>query len=212
MITLEALRIFSEAAISIFAIVNPIGGLPVFVALTEDMPKAERRRLFRLAGVAALVIISLMALAGQVLMHDVFHVTMEQFAFGGGLLLVVIGMRGILQEPKPASAAAADADTQRRLAVRLAISPIASPLLVGPGSIVNVMLLANQHGRLFAVAACLTAFVFVILILNYAHVVYRLMGQVVALAFGRVMQIFIIAIGVKFCFQAAVTVFPGLVR
>jgi len=210
--TIEAARVFSEAAISIFAIVNPIGGLPAFVALTEDVPKAERRRLFRLAGVAALVIICLMALAGQVLMHNVFHVTMQEFAFGGGLLLVVIGMRGILQDPKPASGPAADADAQRRLAMRLAISPIASPLLVGPGSIVNVMLLANEHGRLFAVAACLTAFVFVILILNYAHVVYRLMGQVAALAFGRVMQIFIIAIGVKFCFQAAVKVFPGLVQ
>jgi len=209
-VTLEAARGFAEAAISIFAIVNPIGGLPIFVALTEDVPKAERRRLFRLAGVAALAIICIMALAGQVLMHNVFHVTIQEFAFGGGLLLVVIGIRGILPRPQAASRPAAGADAQHRLAVQLAISPIASPLLVGPGSIVNVMLLVNEHGRLFAVAACLTAFVFVILILNYAHIVYRLMGEVVVLAVERVMQIFIIAIGVKFCFRAAVTVFPGL--
>jgi len=55
-VTLEAARGFAEAASSVFAIVNPIGGLPIFVALTEDVPKAERRHLFRLAGVAALAV------------------------------------------------------------------------------------------------------------------------------------------------------------
>ncbi|MBE3070891.1 MAG: MarC family protein [Planctomycetes bacterium] len=211
MVTAEQVRVFGEAAISIFAIVNPIGGLPVFVSLTEDTPPHERRRVFRLAGATALVIISVMALAGQFLMNDVFQVGMEEFAFGGGLLLVVIGIRSLLERPEQRQAGLVD-DSARRLAqVRLAVSPIASPLLVGPGAIVTVMLIVNQHGRLFALGACLVAFVFVILILNYAHLLYRLMRPVGSLAIGRVMQIFIVAIGVKFCFQALAKVFPGLV-
>jgi len=95
---------------------------------------------------------------------------------------------------------------------RLAVTPIASPLLVGPGSIVNVMLIDNQQGRLFALGACVVAFVGVILILNYAHVLYRLMGRIGALAVGRMMQIFIVAIGIKFCFGALAKVFPVLVK
>ena len=211
MLTAEQVRVFGEAAISIFAIVNPIGGLPVFVSLTEDTPPQERRRVFRLAGVTALVIICVMALAGQFLMNDVFQVGMEEFAFGGGLLLAVIGIRSLLEAPEQRQAALADEGARRLMQTRLAVSPIASPLLVGPGAIVNVMLVVNQHGRLFALGACLAAFVFVILILNYAHIIYRLMGRVVSLAIGRVMEIFIVAIGVKFCFQAVAKVFPGLV-
>ena len=64
------------------------------------------------------------------------------------------------------------------------------PLLVGPGSIVNVMLISQHNGRIFAVLACLAAFVFVILILNYSHLLYRVMGRVGSLehfTFGRIL-------------------------
>jgi len=198
----EQLRAFGEAAISIFAIVNPIGNLPIFLGLTEGASTQERRRVFRLAGLAALAIICVMALAGQFLLHYVFHVEIEEFMFGGGLLLVVTGIANILQKAEKRRWLQGDEQDRALEQMRLAVSPIASPLLVGPGSIVTVMLIVNQHGRLFAVAACLAAFIFVILILNYAHYVYRLMGRLGALAVGRIMQIFIVAIGVKFCFRA----------
>jgi multiple antibiotic resistance protein len=208
----EQLRVFGEAAISIFAIVNPFVGLPIFVSLTEDFPSRDQRRVLRLAGVIALAIICVMALAGQFLMQTVFRVSIEEFAFGGGLLLVVIGVHGILQGSEGRPAAAADAKAREMMQVRLAVTPMASPILAGPGSIVTVILIANAHGRLFAVAACLAAFVFVILILNYAHMLFRLMGRVVALTLGRVMWIFMVAIGTKFCFQAIAKVFPGLLQ
>lgn len=203
-------RDFAQAVVSVFAIVNPIGGLPVFVAMTEGMETPHRRRLFRLAGLTALGIIVAMALGGQFLLHNVFQIGLEEFAFGGGLLLVVVGVQRILAAPARPAPLAADEKIRQDQEVSLAVSPMASPMLVGPGSIVNVMLIANAHGRVFAVSACLVAFVFVILILNYSHIVYRLMGRVGALAVGRVMEIFIVAIGVKLCFGALAKVFPIL--
>lgn len=213
MLTWETVQAFIEAAVSVFALTNPIGGLPMFVGLTEDVETDDRRRLFRLAGVTALTVICVMALAGQVLLEYVFHITIHEFMFGGGLLLVLIGIMNILTDPHSRRIALdQDPEARKRQQVRLAVTPIAVPLLVGPGSIVNVMLLANLHGRIFAVTACVVAFVFVILILNYAHLIYRLMGRIGALAAGRVMEIFIVAIGVKFCFQAIKAVFPGLMH
>jgi multiple antibiotic resistance protein len=209
---IELLRSFGEAALSIFAIVNPIGGLPTFIALTEDATAQERRRVFRLAGLTSLVMICVMALFGRFLLHDVFQIDIHQFAFAGGLLLVVIGIRGVLVTPEHRKNLAVDENERHMAQVRLAVTPIASPLLVGPGSIVNVMLIDNQYGRLFALGACVAAFVGVILILNYAHVLYRLMGRIGALAVGRMMQIFIVAIGIKFCFGALAKVFPALVK
>jgi multiple antibiotic resistance protein len=209
---IELLRSFGEAALSIFAIVNPIGGLPTFIALTEDATAQERRRVFRLAGLTALAMICVMALFGRFLLQFVFQIEIHQFAFAGGLLLVVIGIRGVLFAPEQRKYLATDENERHMDQVRLAVTPIASPLLVGPGSIVNVMLIDNQHGRVFALAACIAAFVGVILILNYAHVLYHLMGRIGALAVGRMMQIFIVAIGIKFCFGALAKVFPALVK
>ncbi|MCE5280071.1 MAG: MarC family protein [Planctomycetaceae bacterium] len=208
---METFRAFGEAAVSIFAIVNPVGSLPILISLTADTSDLDRRKLLRVAGVAALAIILSMALAGQFLLTKVFQIGMDELTFGGGLMLVVIGIRYIVQGSQQRQRAATQ-DVKAADQIGMAISPIASPLLVGPGTIVTVMLIVSRHGPLFGLAACLTAFVGVILILNYANVLYRLMGPLVSLAVGRVMEIFIVAIGVKFCFSAAAHVFPGLMR
>ncbi|MCE5325729.1 MAG: MarC family protein [Planctomycetaceae bacterium] len=208
---MDTLRAFGEAAVSIFAIVNPVGGLPVFISLTADVSDSDRRKLLRLAGVAALAIILVMALSGHFLLTTVFQISIDELTFGGGLMLVVIGIRYIVQGTQQRQRTASQ-DVKAVDQIGLAISPIASPLLVGPGTIVNVMLIVSRHGPLFAVIACLAAFVFVILILNYANVLYRLMGPLVSLAVGRVMEIFIVAIGVKFCFSAIQHVFPALTK
>jgi small neutral amino acid transporter SnatA (MarC family) len=65
--------------------------------LTEDFPVRDQRRVLRLAGVVALAIICVVALAGQFLMETVFRVSIEEFAFGGGLLLVAIGTKFCFQ-------------------------------------------------------------------------------------------------------------------
>jgi multiple antibiotic resistance protein len=204
---------FFQAAIGIFAVVNPVGNLPVFVGLTEHVDTDERRRLFRLAGVTALIVISVMAVAGKLLLRYVFHISIDEFRFGGGLLLVVVGVRSIVGAGYSAAltpSVADDPEIRKRENAKLAVSPIAVPLLVGPGSIVTVMLTSDQNGELFALAACIVTFAVVILVLNYAHVAYRLMGRTGALAIGRVMQIFIIAIGVKFCMRSLASMFPQL--
>lgn len=209
--TWEQIANFAQSAISIFALVNPLGNLPTFVGMTEDATAQERRKLFHVASFVALVVICSMALIGQVLLRHVFHIRMHEFAFAGGLLLVVVGIRRIVASERPARVALPQADDERRATqLNLAVSPIAIPFLVGPGSIVNVMVVADQNGRVFALLACMVAFLAVALILHYSGVVYRIMGRTGSLAVGRVMQIFIVAVGVKLCFRALVECFPVL--
>lgn len=201
---------FLKAVISIFAIVNPIGGLPVFVSLTEGMSVPERRKTLRLAGYTSLAIICVMAVAGEFLLTDVFGITPAEFMLGGGLILIAVGVLDIVGKPDSGPRHAPDPSQREDQSIRLAVSPIASPLLAGPGSIVTVMLIVRQHGTLYGLGACLACFIFVILVLNYAHLVYRLMGRVASLAVSRIMEIFIVAIGVNFIYQALKQLFPSL--
>jgi len=202
----EGIRGFAEAAMSLFVIVDPIGSLPFLVSLTAGTSDPQRKRLVRIAGVAALAIICAIAVAGNFLLHTVFHVSIDEFAFGGGLLLVVVGVRGILKEPEE-SEITGQGDSRR---VVMAVSPIACPLLVGPGAIVTTTLIVYQHGIVYGLGACLTAFTFVILILNYSHLLFKLMGPVVTLAIGRIMDVFIVAIGVQFLVKAIKAIFPAI--
>lgn len=219
--TWESVRLFAEAAISIFAIVNPVGNLPVFAGLTEDIPVQDRRRVLRLAGVVALCILVAMAVAGSVLLDKVFHIRIQDFMFAGGALLLVVGIRNVLGEVGRRKNKTDAAPVDRAAEINLAVSPLATPLLVGPGSIVTIMLIVKDnstpplgwlHGTLFGVGAALVAFVFVIAVLNWAHKLLRLIGPIGTAAVGRIMQIFIVAIGVRFIFRALGEMFPQLAR
>ncbi|MDD4889943.1 MAG: MarC family protein [Phycisphaerae bacterium] len=214
------LTAFIDAVITIFAIVNPIGSLPVFASLTEGLTLAQRRRVLRLAGVVAFCIVAVMAVFGQFIIDRVFHIDIQEFAFGGGLLLVVIGIRTMVAGVRGGGPRDRPAPPQHLETVSLAVTPIASPLLVGPGAIVTVMLMVTRstadggfwYGIFFALAASLVAFIFVMLVLNWSHQVFRLMGRIGSLAFGRVMQIFIISIGIHFMHTSLVKMFPALLR
>ncbi len=211
--TWEDARVFLEAVISILAIVNPIGNLPVFVGLIEDFEPSERRRMLNLAGITAFIIVVVMAVGGQFLLKYVFHISMTEFTFGGGLILIVVGIRSILVRDKGRKQPAEKLDPQTRKdeEVGIAVSPIASPLLVGPGTIVTVMLI-SQRDIWFGLAAALVAFAVVMTVLNLTQFIYRVMGRVGTLAVGRIMQIFIVAIGCHFVLKAIMEFFPELAR
>jgi len=205
---------FAEAVVNIFVIVNPLGNLPLFAGLTEDIPGREKRKLFHTAGIVAFCIILAFAFVGKYLMRDVFRISIPEFTFGGGLLLVVLGISNIMAHTRQTMHRASDkspADEAER-EINLAVSPIAFPLLVGPGSIVTVMLIVDHHGILYGVAAGATAFVFVMAVLHWSDRLLEIMGRLGTVAIGRVLQIFIVAMGVHFIFSALKQAFPALLR
>ena len=206
-----SLLIFFQAVLSLFAIVDPLGGLPVFIALTRDLSEQERRRIFRLAVIIAFLLIVLFALVGSYVMQHVFHIALSEFAFAGGLLLVVVGIREMIVTGNPEETIPGQS---REMASRhyqaVAVSPIACPLLAGPGTIVTVILFQGQHGHLFAISVCTVVFALTMLILSFASRLSRLMGPIGMLAVARIMQIFIIAIGVHFMFMGLAEAFPKI--
>lgn len=202
---------FSQAVLSLFAIVDPVGGIPVFIALTHGVSETERRRIFRFAALTASALVVAFALVGSAIMQYVFHISVSDFTFAGGLLLVVVGIREMIvtghaaeSEPQP------EDENRRRHYHAVAVSPIAIPLLAGPGTIVTVILFQGQYGQLFAISACLVVFGLTMLVLHFASLISRLFGQVGMIAVSRIMQIFIIAIGVRFMFMGLRESFPRL--
>jgi MarC family membrane protein len=204
---------FLQSALFLFAIVDPVGGVPIFVGLTEGTKDHERRRVLRFAVLTAFALVVLFALVGSVIMTYVFHISMGEFTFAGGLLLAIVGIRDMVAAGhhgiKPNILE--EGEKQRSLRLHaLAVSPIAVPLLAGPGTIVTVILFQGQFGQLFALAVCLVVFAATFLIINFAGFIARLFGPVGMLAVSRVMQIFIIAIGVSFMFRGLRQAFPVL--
>jgi len=199
----ELVRHFAQATIGLVAILDPIGCLPSFNAMTLDVSAPERRFMYRITGVVALITVLVMALVGQFVLDYVFRISFESFMVGGGLLLIIVGVKNILfgENPHTAGDCGINGTKERReQLVMRAICPLACPLLVGPGSIVTSMLIVQDPalGIGWGLIAIALAFSVVLIVLNWGHLIMKIFGRFGPLIVARITMIFVTAIGVEF--------------
>lgn len=175
-----------EATISIFIIMDPIGNVPVFMALTEYKEREDRRRLFQIAVVTAYVLLLVFTFAGTWILQ-LFKITLADFQIAGGLLLLAISLKvltvGYYISPETESIGAV---------------PLACPLLVGPGAITAAMVANRLYGMETTVAAVTIAFVATAIILSFGEGIYRLLGKTGSSIVSKIIAILIAAIAVQY--------------
>ena len=121
-----------------FALMNPIANTPVFLGLTAGEDAASQRRIATRALLTSFLIILVFCAAGK-LIFTLFGITLPAFRITGGILVALVGFHMLqggghssVQSPADPQAAADDADD-------IAISPLALPILAGPGTIATAM-------------------------------------------------------------------------
>src|SRR5438045_6258800 len=142
---------FSLLSLSaIFFVVDPMGAIPVFMAMTRNDPPTKRRDMARRAAIVAFFVLTTFAVAGT-LIFKVFGVTLGAFKVAGGVLLLLTSIEMLRAQPQRTRVTPEEA--QEGLEKEdVAIFPLAIPLLAGPGSIATVTALLGRAGRkLFAV-------------------------------------------------------------
>src|SRR5437773_7580817 len=204
---------FSLLSLSaIFFVVDPMGVIPVFMAMTRHDTPEKRRSMARRASVAAFFILSTFALAGT-LIFRVFGVTLGAFKVAGGILLLLTSIEMLRAQPQRTRTTP---EEQQEGAEKedVAIFPLAIPLLAGPGSIATVTALMGRAGRtLFMVPVVLS--IAITCVASYAMLraavpISRLLGITGLNVMNRVIGLIIGAIAVQFMFDGVRDTFPGL--
>jgi multiple antibiotic resistance protein len=129
--------LFIQALVGVFVIVNPFGNVPIFISLTAKMDSVERRAAIVKSVVIAAAILLVFALIGQTL-FSLLHVTLSSLRIAGGFLLLAIAFDMVMGK---SPAARIDANEERDA---IAVTPMATPLLAGPGAMSTVMILMNE--------------------------------------------------------------------
>jgi multiple antibiotic resistance protein len=199
---------------AIFFVVDPMGVIPVFIAITRNDSPEKRRDMARRATVAAFFILSTFAIAGT-LIFRVFGVTLGAFKVAGGVLLLLTSIEMLKAQPQRTRTSP---EEQQEGAEKedVAIFPLAIPLLAGPGSIATVTALMGRAGRiLFAVPVI--ASIAITCAASYAMLIAadRIQGffGVTGLSvMNRVIGLIIGAIAVQFMFDGLRDTFPGLLH
>jgi MarC family membrane protein len=129
------LKLFGEVFVTLLVIVDPPGMVPVFLALTGALPAKQRIRAGTQAVALALGVIVVFAVAGQTLL-EYLHVKLPALQGAGGLLLILVALQlltGKTDEPEELAGTS-----------NVALVPLGTPLLAGPGAIVATMLFVRR--------------------------------------------------------------------
>ena len=133
-VEVSALTFDIQCFVTLFVIMDPPGATPIFLALVSDKSPKERIRLAWQAAAISLVVIASFALFGQFVL-EYMKVSMEALQAAGGLLLLYVSLQlltGRIDE--------IDASTNKNVA----LVPLGTPLLAGPGAIVATMIFVKQ--------------------------------------------------------------------
>ena len=116
-----------------FAVMNPIANTPVFLGLVGDRDKASKKRIAKSASITAFIIVLTFVILGKYI-FELFGITIPAFKITGGILLFHIGFEMLLSK-KPQMHHQEDIEPDEGIA----ISPLAIPILAGPGTIITAM-------------------------------------------------------------------------
>ena len=200
---------------ALYAIINPVANLPVFLSLTQGATDAERRRIAVTTLLAVSVGCVVSAVAGEAIL-SVFGVSISDFRLAGGLLVLLIALSML---HGTASTQQAPTDKERQDLAHsdsddVAIYPLAIPLLLGPGAIATMIVLghtAYRSGQELAFALGLLVFLALLSVAMLAApwIGHHLSARSTAIT-QRLMGMILAAIAVDMMWTSLRASFPGL--
>ncbi len=201
-----------QSTMGLLAVLNPFGGVPLFLALTEGRDHLQRRRLAVTTATAVAVTLLSFMLVGLPLL-GFFGVGLPAFQVGGGILLMGVAiplLHGKVSGSKITDEEAAESAEFRSVGV----VPLAIPLLSGPGTISTVIMMSANAGTLdrqvlLGLAILVVATVVFAVLLTAAQL-QGYLGRVGIAIIGRVMGLILAALAVEFMAKGLLTLFPGL--
>lgn len=198
--------------ISMFTMVNPIGVIPVYTAMTAKLSPQESRRVARKATLTALLILLAFALTGQWIFRF-FSISTNSLRVVGGVIFFFMGYE-MLQARLTRTQF--DDETNHEYINDISITPLGIPIICGPGAITTAILLMNesqsalQSGIVLGIIVALIALTYVLLI--GSHQVSRLIGENGNKVMLRLMGLIVMVIAVEFFFSGLTPIVRGMLK
>jgi multiple antibiotic resistance protein len=201
-----------SALLTLFVVVDPVGLVPSFLAVTDGLPLKARRSVALRASVIAGAILVGTALLGDWLFRTL-GISLSAFRIAGGLLLFSIASEMVFGVRLRREGETAEEAVEER-ARNVAAFPLAIPLMAGPGAITATVLLAGRAdghlplvGLLIAVVilvtiACYVAFIF-------ARRISRLLGMTGNIVLSRLLGVLLAALAVQFVVDGIRVILAG---
>ena len=190
--------------VQLLAIMNPFSALPTFLGLTEDMDEGLKKDIVSKALVASLALVATFTLVGNYILMA-FNISLPALRVGGGVILMAIAIDMLGGMPR----------TKRVEAQDIAVVPLATPMVIGPGTITTILLLTSKDptpvGTGLVLAAGLGAAATTFLLLRYSEPIIRVLRQSTVRAIGRFMSLIIASIAAEMIAYGIIAYYQQLI-
>ncbi|MGL4534403.1 MAG: MarC family protein, partial [Fusobacteriaceae bacterium] len=181
--------------LTIISILNPFGNVPLFMSLTQEQKPEIREKIYNTIVVSGFGIVVAFVLIGNLFMTYLFKINLNELRVAGGIILILVALKNLLGLAKVRSKESNLMTMDE--AVKYAVTPLTFPMFVGPGTISTAMIIRQESGIIVAVLAVLLTFTIVKILFSVSKYLDRIFGELVLFVLSRVMQIFIMSVGVK---------------
>jgi multiple antibiotic resistance protein len=201
-----------HALAGLFAVMNPIGNVPIFLSLTGGSTAAERRATARRAVLASFAILAAFLVLGHFI-FELFGITVAAFRVAGGILIFGIASNLLRAQPSHAHTPREEEHAESLARDDVAVTPLATPIIAGPGAIATVMALSGGPHLLVDSSAVFIAMLLVLVgtyvILHYAGSIGERLSTTEMNVITRLMGLLLAVIAVQMAASGLEAMFPA---
>ena len=183
-----ALDPYIKSAIALFVVMDAIGNAPIFMSLTQNMERKVSIRRLNVAVLVAASVIGLFIVIGKgILLY--FGISVGDFQIAGGIIFFLLGIEMVF---------GLDYLSSRVERYDIAIVPLATPLIAGPGVLTTIVILANTYGYMPTLVSAVFNLILTRLILGNSLHINRIIGKQGTEILARIMGLLLTALAVSF--------------
>jgi multiple antibiotic resistance protein len=182
---------YIESFLPLFVAINPMGIIPIYLSVTENLPAADRRRLTLQAMLTAVGLSVLILFAGQ-LIFSLLGITVNDLRVGGGLILLVLSISNLIFGDFRRRDPTEDGEDL----ASVGIVPLGIPLIVGPAAITSILVSREAYGYIPTLLSLIVNMGLVFLTLVASPYIGRATGTAGSRAIAKVASLFLAAISV----------------
>lgn len=192
---------------------NPFGNLPIFMSLTNDRETAEQRAIALKSVLISFALLTIFLLLGSYILNF-FGITINAFRVAGGILIFGIAYHLLHAKTGHSQSLHEGEATESKEKDDVSVTPLATPILAGPGTIATVMALSAGQPSLLAIPSELVAYGVVLLltylVFRYANVISQRLGTTELNVITRLMGLILAIIAVQMAVNGIQGLFPVL--
>ena len=201
-----------KTGVALFAIVNPIGNLPVFISATNQWSKRDKAHTANIVGITVFTVLAITTFFGNDIL-DFFSISIPSFQVGGGILILLMSINMMHGKQSHTRQTPEEAQTMADKSA-IAIVPLSIPIYAGPGAISSVIITADKSVNFIHQTSLLIPITVVSLLvwvtLRLSSNITQWLGTIGINIITRLMGLILAAMSVEFIAHGITGLFPNL--